>query len=124
MGYNSLIVVQRHAQLRVMAAIRVPLIKPLVIMAVQKCCTDSSSHVRRAVANALPNLVRPERPSGTTAPAEAAGGGLEGADPELDVEEEEQMSDEVVTVLEKLLGDPAVRTHSPCAKLLAYLLIG
>jgi protein TonB len=62
-----------------MAAIRVPLIRPLVIIAVQKAAVDVSSHVRKAVANALPSLL----PRASDVPtdleaadaAEAAGGG-------------------------------------------------
>ena len=48
---NALI---RALALRVMAAIRVPLIRPLLLMSVQKCAADSSPHVRKTVANALP----------------------------------------------------------------------
>ena len=51
---NALI---RALALRVMAAIRVPLIRPLLLMSVQKCAADSSPHVRKTVANALPNLL-------------------------------------------------------------------
>ena len=91
----------RALALRVMAAIRVPLIKPLVILAVQKCSTDSSSHVRRAVANALPNLVRPDHAPPVPATAEAA------ADAEEEAAEEEEMTEEILKVIEKLLGDPA-----------------
>ena len=51
---NALI---RALALRVMAAVRVPLIRPLMLMSIQKCAADPSAHVRKTVAHALPNLL-------------------------------------------------------------------
>ena len=66
----------RAMALRVMAAIRVPLIRPLVMMAVQKCATDSSPHVRKTAAHALPNLLTRASDAADDAEADDA----EGAD--------------------------------------------
>ena len=108
----------RALALRVMAAIRVPLIKPLVLMAVQKCATDSSSHVRRAVAHALPNLARPETRSAAAPSAGSEGGETEAeaaAAAEAEAEEERELGEDLITVLEKLLGDPSAAVLSSAA---------
>ena len=98
----------RALALRVMAAIRVPLIRPLVIIAVQKAAVDVSSHVRKAVANALPSLL----PRASDVPtdleaadaAEAAGGG-EAASTAGKPSMEAPPPAEVIELLTKLLGD-------------------
>ena len=47
----------RSLALRVMTSIKLPDIIELQIMAVSKCCTDSSPFVRKTACNALPKLV-------------------------------------------------------------------
>ena len=49
----------RALALRVMSSIRLPIIQPIVLMAVQRCAKDGSAHVRKTVATALPKLVLP-----------------------------------------------------------------
>ena len=66
-------------------------------MSVQKCASDSSPHVRKTVANALPNLL----PRASDQPIDGEADGAEGA-PEA--------PPEVLELLQKLFGDtsPAV----------------
>ena len=58
----------RASALRVMSSIRLPIIQPIVLMAVVKCAKDSSAHVRRAAANALPKLAAAEPPADEPTP--------------------------------------------------------
>ncbi|MCO5586355.1 hypothetical protein L7F22_040295 [Adiantum nelumboides] len=51
--FNPLV---RAWALRAMCGIRVHVVAPLMIMAVQKCAKDPSSYVRRSAANAIPKL--------------------------------------------------------------------
>ena len=90
---NALI---RALALRVMAAIRVPIIRPLLLVSMQKCVSDSSPHVRKSVANALPNLMPSE--------AEAA------AEEEDDLDGRSATPVELLELLQRLLADrvPAV----------------
>ena len=119
----------RSLALRVMSSIRLPIIQPIVLMAVQKCakvgsgstsnpqptpptpaaeptsqphlCSfhdprpaqDGSAHVRKTVASALPKLM--------PAPGSAAAA----AEEEADAETASHVREEVLAVLQQLLGD-------------------
>ncbi|KAI8323930.1 Clathrin/coatomer adaptor, adaptin-like protein, partial [Martensiomyces pterosporus] len=48
----------RAMALRVMSSIRVPVISPIVMLAIRKCAADQSPHVRKTAALAVPKLVR------------------------------------------------------------------
>ena len=112
----------RALALRVMSSIRLPIIQPIVLMAVQKCAKvgwahlrpphptpaaktcasfhaaprpaqDGSAHVRKTVATALPKLM----PAPGSAAAAAAA--------EEDAETAGHVREEVLAVLQGLLGD-------------------
>ena len=85
----------RALALRVMSSIRLPIIQPIVLMAVQRCAKDGSAHVRKTVATALPKLVLP--PGTLSEPEEEAAS---------------HTKEEVLAVLLQLLGDmsPSVLT--------------
>ncbi|KAJ1958075.1 AP-3 complex subunit beta, partial [Dipsacomyces acuminosporus] len=48
----------RAMALRVMSSIRVPVISPIVMLAIRKCAADRSPHVRKTAALAVPKLLR------------------------------------------------------------------
>lgn len=53
MDFNPLV---RAWALRAMCGIRVHVVAPLMMMAIQKCAKDPSPYVRRCAANAIPKL--------------------------------------------------------------------
>lgn len=67
----------RASALRVLSSIRVPMIVPIVMLAIRESSSDMSPYVRKTVAHAIPKLYH------------------------LDAEQK----DELITVIEKLLGD-------------------
>ncbi|XP_063708004.1 AP-3 complex subunit beta-2 [Culicoides brevitarsis] len=67
----------RASALRVLSSIRVPMIVPIVMLAIRESASDMSPYVRKTVAHAIPKLYH--------------------LDPE--------QKDELITVIEKLLGD-------------------
>lgn len=48
----------RAMALRVMSGIRVPVISPIVLLAIKKCVTDLSAYVRKTAAHAIPKCYR------------------------------------------------------------------
>jgi|SRR3954466_5002813 len=48
----------RAMALRVMSGIRVPVISPIVLLAIKKCMTDLSAYVRKIAAHAIPKCYR------------------------------------------------------------------
>ena len=48
----------RAMALRVMSGIRVPMIGPIVLLAIKKCIVDLSPYVRKAAAHAIPKCYR------------------------------------------------------------------
>jgi len=48
----------RAMALRVMSGIRVPVIGPIVLLAIKKCIVDLSPYVRKAAAHAIPKCYR------------------------------------------------------------------
>ena len=85
----------RALALRVMSSIRLPIIQPIVLMAVQKCAKDGSAHVRKTVATALPKLMLPQTSAAAGEPAD---------------EEASHVREEVLAVLQQLLGDMSPAT--------------
>ncbi|CAG8552079.1 3865_t:CDS:10 [Racocetra fulgida] len=53
-GLKRLIALIRAMALRVMSGIRVPVISPIVLLAIKKCMTDLSAYVRKTAAHAIP----------------------------------------------------------------------
>ena len=100
--HNAMI---RALALRVMTSIRVPIIRPLLLISMQKCVADSSPHVRKAVANALPNLL----PCAADEPQEDGGeatGAPSTAAPSINpYYRPPEAPPELLELLQKLLGD-------------------
>ena len=102
--HNAMI---RALALRVMTSIRVPIIRPLLLISMQKCVSDSSAHVRKSVANALPNLLpcEADEPDGAGEDGEVAAAPSAAGASSTPYYRPIEPPPELLELLQKLLGD-------------------